>query len=593
MQYISRPLWWTWFLPFLKWLPNTSKKDLQADIVAAISGAVIVLPQGVAFAAIAGMPPEYGLYAGMVPAIIAALFGSSRHLVSGPTTAASIVLFSALSVYAEPGSTDYVSLALTLTFMVGVFELILGLARMGALVNFISHSVIVGFTAGAAILIAAKQLKYFFGIEIARGGHLHDILYQFFNELAQINPYITAVSGFTLGVGVLTKRAFPRAPNLIVAMVAGSLLSYVIIQLFGAERTGITTVGALPGSLPPISMPDFSLESIKNLAPSALAITLFALTEAVSIGRSLASRGGYRINGNQEFVGQGLSNIVGSFFSGYVATGSFNRSGLNFEAGAKTPMAAMLAGALLIFIVVLVAPLAIYLPEAAMAGILFLVAWNLIDFEEIRHILKSSKRESSVLLITFFSALFLELEFAIFAGVLLSLVLYLERVSKPLITPRVPDPRLHKRAFSDDPSLPECPQLKILRIDGSLFFGSVSHVQDRLDAIRNDHPQQKHLAIAAQGINFVDLQGNQALIEDMKQRRANGGDLYLMNVNQGLWESLDSCGWLDASGGRNVFQSKTAAIHGIYQKLDKSICANCSSRIFRECGSLPPPKNPS
>jgi SulP family sulfate permease len=585
MQYISRTFGWTWFLPFLNWLPKTSKRELHADLIAGISGAIIVLPQGVAFAAIAGMPPEYGLYAGMVPAIIAALFGSSRHLVSGPTTAASIVLFSALSVYAEPGSTDYISLAITLTFMVGLFEIVLGLARMGALVNFISHSVIVGFTAGAAILIAAKQLKYFFGVEIAGGGHLHDILIQCFQQMSQINLYITAVSLTTLITGIVVKRIYPRAPNLIIAMIAGSLLAYELDQIFGALATGISTVGALPRSLPPLSMPDFSLENIKNLAPSALAITLFALTEAVSIGRSLASRGGYRINGNQEFIGQGLSNIFGSFFSGYVATGSFNRSGLNFDAGAKTPLAAMLAGVFLIFIVVLVAPMATYLPKAAMAGILFLVAWNLIDFKEIAHILKASKRESSVLLITFFSALFLELEFAIFAGVLLSLILYLERVSKPLITTRVPDPRLHKRKLSNDPTLPECPQLKIVRIDGSLFFGSANHIQERLESIRSENPQQKHLAIAAQGINFVDLQGNGTLIEEMKLRRANGGDLYLMNVKQGLWKSLDKCGWLDASGGRNVFQSKTAAIHGIYQKLDKSICAQCKRGVFNECGS--------
>jgi SulP family sulfate permease len=585
MQHISQPLWLSWFLPFLNWLPKTSKRDLRADLIAGISGAIIVLPQGVAFAAIAGMPPQYGLYAGMVPAIIAALFGSSRHLVSGPTTAASIVLFSALSVYAEPGSIDYVSLAITLTFMVGLFEIVLGLARMGALVNFISHSVIVGFTAGAAILIAAKQLKYFFGVEIARGGHLHDILIQFFHQIGQINPYITAISLTTLITGILVKRIYPRAPNLIIAMIAGSLLAYEFDQIFGASVTGISTVGALPSSLPPLSMPEFSLETIKNLAPSALAITLFALTEAVSIGRSLASRGGYRINGNQEFIGQGLSNIVGSFFSGYVATGSFNRSGLNFDAGAKTPLAAMLAGLFLIVMVVLVAPLATYLPKAAMAGILFLVAWNLIDFKEIAHILKASKRESSVLLITFFSALFLELEFAIFAGVLLSLILYLERVSKPLITTRVPDPRLHKRKLSNDSTLPECPQLKIVRIDGSLFFGSANHIQEELESIRSENPQQKHLAIAAQGINFADLQGNGALIEEMKLRRAKGGDLYLMNVKQGLWESLDKCGWLDASGGRNVFQSKAAAIHGIYQKLDKSICAECKRNVFKECGS--------
>ena len=574
---------WSRFLPFLSWFPKAEKRDLRSDLIAGLTGAVVVLPQGVAFAAIAGMPPEYGLYAGMIPAIIAALFGSSRHLVSGPTTAASIVLFSALSVHAAPGSVDYVSLALTMTFMVGIFELLLGLARMGALVNFISHSVIVGFTAGAAILIAAKQLKYFFGVDIARGGHLHDILIQFGNQIDQINLYVTAVALFTLLSGIAVKRWIPRVPYMIVAMLSGSLFAYVLNLSLGETATGIATVGALPRSLPPLSAPDLTLENIKHLAPSALAVTLFALTEAVSIGRSLASRGGYRINGSQEFIGQGLSNITGAFFSGYVATGSFNRSALNFQAGAKTPLAAVFAGLLLMVIVVLVAPLAAYLPKAAMAGILFLVAWGLIDFGEIRHILSSSKRESAVLLVTFFSALFLELEFAIFAGVLLSLVLYLERVSKPTITNRVPDPRLHKRAFSCDEGLQECPQLKFLRIDGSLFFGSVNHVQEKFDRIRAESPGQKHLAIIAQGINFVDLQGGAALVHEANRRRADGGGLYLTNVTGGLWDSLEQCGCLDATGARNVFQSKTAAIHGIYQKLDKSICTRCDKRIFLEC----------
>lgn len=360
--------------------------------MAGLTGAIVVLPQGVAFATIAGMPPEYGLYAGMVPAVIAVLFGSSRHLVSDSTTAASIVLFSSLSVYALTGSADYVTLALTLTLMVGVIELVLGLARMGALVNFISHSVIVGFTAGAAILIAAKQLKNFFGVDIPRGGHVHDVLIHLAGQVSNINPYVTGVAVVTLLSGIAVRRWVPRLPYMIVAMVSGSLAALLFNQGFGEAATHIGTVGALPNILPPLSAPDLSLTTIKNLAPAALAVTLFALTEAVSIERSLAMRSGQRIDGSQEFIGQGLSNIAGSFFSGYVATGSFNRSGLNYQAGGKSPLAAVFAGLLLMGIVVLVAPLAAWLPNAAMAGILFLAAWGLIDFQEIRHILQSSRR---------------------------------------------------------------------------------------------------------------------------------------------------------------------------------------------------------
>jgi SulP family sulfate permease len=576
---------WAFLTPFMNWLPNVGRTDMKADLTAALTGAIVVLPQGVAFATIAGMPPEYGLYAGMVPAMIAALFGSSRHLVSGPTTAASVVLFSALSIMAVPGSPDYVTLALTLTFLVGLFELALGLARMGALVNFISHSVVVGFTAGAAILIAAKQLKHFFGVSIDTGGHLHDILIEFGRHVIDINPYATIVAVATLLLGIGIKRRAPRFPYMIGAMVGGSLVAVLLDLLLGPERTHIATVGALPATLPPLSAPTLTIENIRQLAPSALAVTLFALTEAVSIGRALAARGGYRIDGNQEFIAQGLSNIAGSFFSGYVATGSFNRSGLNYEAGARTPLAAIFAGFLLMVIVLLVAPLAGYLPKATMAGVLFLVAWGLIDFEEIRHILHSSRRETSVFAVTFFSALFLELEFAIFAGVLLSLVLYLERTSRPRIFTRTPDPRLPDRAFSSEPELPQCPQLRILRVDGSLFFGSVNHVQQTFDNLRAQYPEQKHLAIIADGINFVDLQGAEALAHEAYRRRNDGGALYLVNVKEGVWEMMEQCNCMDERQVRNVFATKEAAIHGIYQKLDKSVCANCSRRIFVECNA--------
>ncbi len=579
----------SWLIPFMAWLPGVRRGDVKADLIAALTGAIIVLPQGVAFATIAGMPPQYGLYAGMVPAIVAALFGSSRHLVSGPTTAASVVLFSSLSLLAVPGTPDYVALALTLTFMVGVMELALGLARMGALVNFISHSVVVGFTAGAALLIAAKQLKHFFGVEIDSGGHLHDILIEFGRHIVDINPFATAVALMTLAIGIGVKLWLPRFPYMIAAMVGGSLFALLLDWLFGPEVTHIATVGALPANLPPLSAPTLTLDNIRHLAPSALAVTLFALTEAVSIGRSLAVRGGYRIDGNQEFIGQGLSNIAGAFFSGYVATGSFNRSGVNFEAGARTPLAAVLAGLLLMAVVLLVAPLASYLPKAAMAGVLFLVAYGLIGMKEIHHIVTASRRETSVLIVTFLSALFLDLEFAIFAGVLLSLVLYLERTSKPRLVTLSPDPRLPQHAFSSDPLVQQCPQLHFLRIDGSLFFGSVAHVEQAFDHMHEQTPKQKHLAILADGINFVDLQGGECLVREAERRKADGGGFYLINVKQGLWEALERCHCMETTGARNVFQSKQAAIRAIFQKLDKSVCANCDKRIFQECKTVPGP----
>lgn len=583
----SLPNWLTMLLPFLRWLPDVDRRTVKADVLAGLTGAIVVLPQGVAFATIAGMPPEYGLYAGIVPAIIAALWGSSRHLVSGPTTAASIVVFSSLSVFAEPGSADYVRLALTLTLMVGVLEFAMGLARLGALVNFISHSVVVGFTAGAAILIAANQVKHFFGIDIPRGLHFHEVLGTLLLDLESGNPYVTGVAIATLALGLAVRHYFPRFPYMIAAMVGGSLIAYVLDLVLGPGVTGIQTVGALPAGLPPLSMPDLSLGTIKELAPAALAATLFALTEAVSIARSLGARTHQQIDGNQEFIGQGLSNIAGSFFSGYVATGSFNRSGLNFQAGAMTPLAAVLAGVLLAGVVVLVAPLAAYLPNAAMAAILFLVAWGLIDFHAVRTVLRTSRSETAVLAVTFFGTLFLELEFAILAGVLLSLGLYLNRTARPRVLTRVPDPRAPDRHLVTDAGLPECPQFKLVRIDGSLFFGAVSHVAETLGRMLERVPGQKHLAIVATGINFIDVAGGELLVQEAAKRRARGGGLYLIRPKPGVCEPLTRGGFLAEIGPENVFTDKRDAIAGVVAGLDPEVCRTCTARIFRECAERP------
>ena len=583
----SGPAWLLHLFPFLRWAGRVNRGTLKADLLAGLTGAVVVLPQGVAFATIAGMPPEYGLYAGIVPAIVAALWGSSWHLVSGPTTAASIVVFSGLSVLAEPGSADYIRLALTLTLMVGLLELVMGLARLGSLVNFISHSVVVGFTAGAAFLIAANQFKNFFGIEIPRGLHFHEMLGTLLLNIEHLNPLVTGVGIATLVLGLAVRHVYPRVPYMIVAMVGGSLIAYALNQVLGIDHTGIRTVGALPGGLPPLSMPDFSLGTIRQLAPVVLATTLFALTEAVSIARSLGARSHQHIDGNQEFIGQGLSNIAGSFFSGYVATGSFNRSGLNFQAGAKTPIAAVAAGVFLAGVVVLVAPLAAYLPNAAMAAILFLVAWGLIDFHAVRNILRTSRSETAVLAVTFFSTLFLELEFAIMAGVLLSLGLYLNRTARPKLISRVPDPSTPGRDFVTNPDLPECPQFKLARLDGSLFFGAVSHVSESLALWEQQNPGQKHLAISATGVNFIDVAGAEFLADEATRRRDMGGGLYLIRLKPGVCEPLRRGGYVETIGAGNLFSGKTETIAAVVRKLDPAVCRTCTARIFRECAGQP------
>ncbi len=576
----SLPVWARPFAPFLTWLPLVNRGTAKADLMAGLTGALVALPQGVAFATIAGMPPEYGLYAGMIPAVIAALFGSSWHLVSGPTTAASIVLFSVLSPHAEPGSAQYVSLALTLTFLVGLIQIGMGLAKLGTLVNFISHSVVTGFTAGAAILIATNQVKHFTGLNIPRGSSFADTWSMALTHSSDIQTGIFVVGLATLLLGIAVKRWLPNWPYMIVAMLGGSALA---VALTAWQGITLPTVGALPAVMPPLSAPTLDGDNIRAVASGVVAVTLLALTEAVSIARALAARSGQHVDGNQEFVGQGLSNLFGSFFSGYVATGSFNRSGVNFAAGAKTPVAAMLAGIFLLVIVLMVAPWARFLPNAAMAGILFLVAWGLIDFDEIIHVLKTSRAETAILVSTFAATLFLALEEAIIIGVLLSLSLYLSRTSKPQVRVRAPDPNSSKHKFTDAAIAPECPQLRFVRIDGSLFFGATSHIRETLVEQDLAKPDQKHVAVIAHGINFIDLAGAHYLAEEAQRRREMGGGLYFIRVKDVVQEQMAESGALKVIGGANLFDSKTEAIEEIHKRLDPEACRVCKARIFREC----------
>ena len=578
-------------LPFMQWKHMVDRSSIRADLIAGLTGALIVLPQGVAFATIAGMPPEYGLYAAMVPAIIAALFGSSWHLVSGPTTAISIAVFAAMSPLAEPGSQQFISMVLTLTFLTGLFQLILGLARMGVLVNFISHTVVIGFTCGAALLIAVSQVKNFFGLNIARGAHFHEVLEQLLLQLGDINPYVSAVGAVTLAAGIATKKYMPKLPYMIVAMVVGSVVAYLVNSRFGVAITQIKTVGALSAKLPPFSTPDFSYATVHVVMFPALVVSMLALTEAVSIARAIAVKSEQGIDSNQEFIGQGLSNLIGSFFSSYASCGSFNRSGVNYAAGAQTPLATVFASVFLLLVLLLVAPLASYLPTAAMAGVLFLVAWGLIDLDHIISIGRTSRAETVILWTTLIGTL-VDLEKGIFFGIVLSLCLYLYRVSRPSIVASVPASEAGAYHFIDAAGHPECPQFRIVRINGSIFFGAVDYLRTGLMEIDQNNPRQKTVMILASSIVFVDVAGAEMLEQEARRRRKLGGGLYFYRCNDAIYQFLRKADKLDDIGVGGFFPAMSNWIKPIYSTLDATICRNCKVRIFSECRDKLPDGEP-
>lgn len=567
--------------PFLNWIRLVNRQTLLADLLAALTGAVVVLPQGVAFAMIAGLPPQYGLYTAIIVPIIAALFGSSLHLVSGPTTAISIVVFGVISTYAQPGSAEFISLAFALTLMAGVFQLIFGIVKLGQLANFVSHAVVIGFTAGAAILIAASQLKNVMGVDIPQTASFISGLLSLFNYALSSNLYALAIAVPTLLTAIIVHKFYPCLPHLLIAIVTGSLLGI----LLDAPHHGVAMVGELPDNLPPFIVPNISLDTIRDLAPGALAVAVLGLIEAVSIARSIASQSHQRIDANQEFVGQGLSNIVGSFFSCYAGSGSFTRSGINFSAGAKTPIAAILAAIFLALMLVFVAPLAAYLPIPAMGAVIFLVAYNLIDFKNIKIVLRVSRSESAVLFITFIATLVMDLESAIFSGVLLSLILYLNHTAHPRISSIIPNPDTMPRRFESvaTHSNRRCPQLDVLKISGSIFFGSADAISQRIRAVYKRKPSYRHVLIIASSVSLIDVSGAEMLVEEAEALRERGGNLYISGLNLDDRAFLKRGGYLQKIGRKNIFYNKKRALPVIIEHLNLEQCAICQRRIFDEC----------
>jgi SulP family sulfate permease len=374
---------------------------------------------------------------------------------------------------------------------------------------------------------------------------------------------------------------------MLIAMIMGSIAAYFI----GAAEHHVKLIGTINGSLPSLSIPDFNPSTLKKLAPQAFAIALLGLIEAVSISRAIATKSHQRIDSNQEFFGQGMSNLVGSFFSSYAGSGSFTRSGVNYSVGAQTPLSAIFAAIFLAIIVLQVKDLIAYLPIAAMGGVILLVAYNLIDFAAIKKIIATSNSETTILATTFFATLFLELEFAIYMGVLLSLILFLARTSTPDVVSMAPDrdPETNKRTLVKNAErfkLEECPQLKIVRIDMSIYFGSSNHIQNQLYKISSQG--HKHILILGSSINFIDLTGAEMLEHEADRLKDEGGGLYFAEIKAKVCDFIRKGQFMSHIGREYFFEEKKQAIHKITTiALDHSICHTCTKRVFNECDEAP------
>jgi len=542
-------------MPFLSWLPLLDRNTIRFDILAGITAGVLILPQAVALAAIAGLPAEYGIYTSIFPVVIAALFGSSYIVMSGPNTALAVMIFIDLSTFASRGTSEYITYAMGLTFMVGLFQLTFGLARLGVIFNFISHSVILGLTSGVGVVIIVQQLGNFLGLLTNQREEIYETLLQIFYNFDHVN-WATASCGIvTVASGLLIRRHNRRWPHLVLAVVIGTAFGFLVDSYLGSANANIDKLGALSLAAIPFAPVDFSEDSqgiYRELILSAMLIGFLGLMQSAVIARQMAVRTGQHIDMNQEIVGQGLSNLVGSYLSCFASCGSFNRSAANLDAGARTPLASLVSAVVLALLIALASPWIALMPISVMAGVLLLVGWGLIDMNEIRK-LYPVRSEFVIFIVCFISSFTLGLDYGVAIGVLMSVVDYFSKVSKPVIS------RMDKRVVEAYVPDSVTADATILCLNGNLFFGSVQSVQQQLrkEAERDD--RHSHLFLMLEAVSYLDTVGAQMLAKEATRRHQAGSRMYLGLRNHHLDDILEKSGLAEAIGTDNIFYRSRAA----------------------------------
>ncbi len=556
---------------------------LRPDLLAGFTLAIIVLPQSIAAALLAELPPTTGLYTAIVGALFGALWGSSNQLHTGTNNPVSLLVFAVLLEIAVPGTQNYLLAAGILAVMVGFFQLVLGVARLGALVNFVSRSVIVGFTAGAGVLIAASQIRYFFGLSYSSRS-LVETIARAVDNLPNTHPLTAAIGFSTVIFLLLWRRIKPNIPGmpfvLVIASVVGALLHW--------DNLGVAVVGDLPKQLPPLAplWENFSLSTVANLSTGALAVGTISLVSDTAIARSLAAQTGQRTDSNQEFIGQGIANIMIGFFSGYPGAGSFSRSAVSLRLGSKTRMSAIFSAGFVVLAIFAFAPIIAFLPRAAVAGVLMLAAYGLIDRAEIGRIWNGAREDAVIMLITFLGTLFLRMEFAVLLGVFLSFAVYIMKSSVPRVVPVVPEVGFHH--FGYLPDRPFCPQLATIDVLGDLYFGAVHHVEDAIFAHMAEHPHQRYLLLRMRSVNQCDFSGIHALESIVQAYRDIGGDVFFVRVQPPVMEIMRTTRFDEYVGLDHFLTDDTAIPYIFYHVLDPAICIyECEVKVFSECQNLP------
>ena len=576
-------------LPALRYLQRPAqlvrgyeRANLRADLIAGLTVGVVLLPQAIAFSLLAQLPPQMGLYTAVVGGIAAALWGSSEQLHSGPTNTISLLVFSTLAVSIIPGSDQYILAAGMLALMAGVLQLGLGLLRLGFIVNFVSHSVIVGFGTAAGVLILVRQIDPLLGLSLPKANVLSGLVNSAL-AVPQTHLLTAAIGLGSMAIILLLRRLNPRWPGALIAL----LVATAAVALLGDRAEGVAVIGAIGGGLPrPVSLPVLNLQLISDLSTGALAVAAIGLVQTTAVSRSLASQTHQRLDNNQEFVGQGIANVLSGLFGGYATSGSFTISAVKFRAGARTRLASIVAALVVLLVMLVAGPIGEYMPVSAIAAALIVTAYNMLDKAEIRRILRGAPGDAIIMVVTFLGTLFLNLDFAVLLGILLSFVLYVMRTSAPRVQVVVPDADF--RHFLHRPDAPSCPQLGIVEIQGDLYFGADNHIEEAILHNAAAHPEQRFLLIRMHHVNQIDFSGIHMLESLVQTYRDRGGDLFLVRVAPGALRLMQTTGCLSYLGDDNILDEDEAIQRIFRHILDPAVCIyECPVRVFKECQNLP------
>lgn len=546
------------YIPAVDWIKNYSGDHFKGDINAGTTVGIMLIPQGMAYAVLAGMPPVYGLYASIVPLLLYAFFGTSRQLAVGPVAMVSLLILAGVGEIADAGSDRFIQLAIMTALGVGVFQFLMGAFRMGFLVNFLSHPVLSGFTSAAALIIGASQVKNLLGIDLPRSNYVHEILLGTVEKISNIDLF-TALIGIGSIVTIILIRKWKKTfPSALVVVAAGT----VVTALFGLNKYGVSIVGEIPEGLPSFEFAGLNLSDFQLLLPTILVISLVGYMESIAVAKAIANKHGYKVDPNQELIGLGVANIGGSFFQSFPVTGGFSRTAVNDQAGAETGMASIISAIIIGLTVLFLTPLFYYLPSAVLAAIIMVAVAGLFDADEMKYLWETDRKDLTMLAVTFIATLAFGIEEGILVGVIISLIAVIYSSTRPHSTELGQlgssrnfrnINRYEKASVSDD--------VLVYRFDSQLYFANVEFFRDNLE----EHITKKGVALKlvvldASAIHFIDSTGIHALQELIRDLQVRRIELYIAGAIGPVRDKLKVCDIVDIMGEKHFFFDVSGAL---------------------------------